>query len=63
MARFEMWVSETITKKIYFDADSHEHALGLFDGLSDVEEDLPNYSEKIKEYDIDYEFMSLQEMK
>ena len=62
MPRYAVWVDETITKKIYFDADSKEHAIELMNDAGDWEEDLPSFNAKTKDYHLDADYSTLEEL-
>jgi hypothetical protein len=54
MSRYVVWVTEEVTKKVWFDADDREHANSLIEQIQEGEldtDDLPNVSSSIKASD------------
>lgn len=66
MATFEVWYSETYVYKAWFDADDKEAALAMLEqvesGEADLEE-LPNFGNKDKSYELEIDPISLEEWK
>lgn len=66
MATFEIWYSETYTYKAWFNADDKEAALAMLeqvrDGEADLEE-LPNFGNKDKGYELELDIASVEELK
>jgi hypothetical protein len=57
MSRYVVWVTEEVTKKVWFDADDYEQAEELLGQIESGEldvEDLPESSEKIKASDFSW---------
>jgi hypothetical protein len=51
MSRYVVWVTEEVTKKVWFDADDREHANSLIEQIQEGEldtDDLPSVSSSIK---------------
>lgn len=54
MARFVVWVTEEVTRKVWFDADDREHADNLIADVAEGEldlDELPSMSSSIKASD------------
>ncbi len=65
MAKYTVWYSETYTYKAWFEADSMEHAQELLGQVRDSEievEELPEFGNKDKNYELDVAVESLEEV-
>lgn len=65
MARYTVWYSETYTYKAWFEADSKEHAQELLGQVRDSEidvEELPEFGNKDKNYELDVAVETLEEV-
>ncbi len=65
MAKYTVWYSETYTYKAWFEADSKEHAQELLEQVrgSEIEvEELPEFGNKDKNYELDVAVETLEEV-
>lgn len=64
--QFTFWYSETYTYKAWFEAESIEEARELLDQVwnsdLDMEEDLPKFGNKDKNFELDIDMVSLEEV-
>ena len=64
--QFTFWYSEPYTYKAWFEADSIEEARELLDQVYtadlDMEEDLPKFGNKDKDFTLDIDMVSLEEV-
>lgn len=65
MARYTVWYSETYTYKAWFEAESKEHAQELLEQVRGSEidvEELPEFGNKDKNYELDIAVETLEEV-
>lgn len=60
---YVFWYSETYTRKAWFTADTPEEAVAMLESVQESEteiEELPNFGQKDKSYELDIDIWSME---